>query len=108
MTEPIPGPYKVDPDDRPGMEWNNHIVVAADPNRRIAFMAHDGLRGTDEFEATAHLLAASWEMLAALKVASEIISSVRHLTLLNADDNTPIRETLKQIDAAIAQAEPPP
>lgn len=35
-----PGPWAADPDDRPDMEWNIHIVSADDPDLRIAFMAN--------------------------------------------------------------------
>lgn len=34
------GPWSVDPDDRPDMEWNNHIVQVGTDNT-ICFMAHD-------------------------------------------------------------------
>jgi len=34
------GPWAVDPDDRPNMEWNNHIVQLNLGNT-ICFMAHD-------------------------------------------------------------------
>lgn len=37
-----PGPWAVDPDDRPGMEWNNHIVQADNPHIRICFMTSNG------------------------------------------------------------------
>jgi hypothetical protein len=30
----------VDPDDRDGMEWNDHIVHSADANMRVAFMSN--------------------------------------------------------------------
>lgn len=33
-------PWAADPDDRPGMEWNVHIVDASEPNDRVAFMSN--------------------------------------------------------------------
>ena len=40
--EATPRPWAIDPDDRPGMEWNIHIAQADDLNRRIAFMTSNG------------------------------------------------------------------
>lgn len=31
-------PWAVDPDHRPGMGWNAHVVEAADPDNRVCFM----------------------------------------------------------------------
>lgn len=33
----------VEPDDREGMSWNDHLVYEADPNMRVAFMARSNL-----------------------------------------------------------------
>lgn len=60
-----PGPWAIDEDTREGMEWNRHIVLAADHNARIAFMAHGF--GPEMDEANAHLIAAAPDMLAMLK-----------------------------------------
>lgn len=38
MSEHTPTPWAVDPDHRPGMGWNAHVVEAADPNNRVCFM----------------------------------------------------------------------
>ena len=51
-----PLPWRIDPDDQPNMAWNNHIVSAADPNERIAFMAHDGTGDNEIGEANAELI----------------------------------------------------
>lgn len=40
MDAATKGPWRVDPDDRPGMSWNNHIVQEGTPNT-ICFMTHD-------------------------------------------------------------------
>ena len=76
MTEPkwIPGPYAVDPDYRPGMAYNRHIVLDRDHNLRIAFMAHDGEARDAEFKATAQLLATSPKLYAALDRASRALA----------------------------------
>lgn len=37
-----PLPWRIDPDDRPDMEWNNHIVSVSEPGTTICFMTHDG------------------------------------------------------------------
>lgn len=65
-TEHTPGPWAVDPDDRPGMEWNNHIVQQASPHIAICFMTHSGKRDNSEAEANARLIASAPELLAAL------------------------------------------
>lgn len=57
-----PGPWAVSEDERPGMEWNRHIVLAGDPDLRIAFMTSDG-----PTEANARLIAAAPQMFEALK-----------------------------------------
>lgn len=38
LTTHTPTPWGLDPDDRPGMEWNIHIVEERDHNQRVAFM----------------------------------------------------------------------
>lgn len=53
-----PEPWMVDPDDRPGYEWNNHIVSATDPNQTICFMTHDNTAENIEGEANARRIVA--------------------------------------------------
>ena len=67
MMEHTPGPWAVEGDDREGMEWNNHIVIADRPDDRICFMAHNGPTHQVEFDANAHLIAAAPDLLAALE-----------------------------------------
>lgn len=38
MAEHTPIPWAIDPDHRPGMGWNAHVVEASDPNNRVCFM----------------------------------------------------------------------
>ena len=54
------GKLRVDPDDRPGMEYNNHLVSVDEPNFTICFMAHDGTRDNLEGEANTARLVACW------------------------------------------------
>lgn len=61
MTSHTPGPWIADPDDRPGMEWNIHVVQADSPDNRICFMTSNG-----PSEANARLIAAAPDLLAAL------------------------------------------
>ena len=70
MSKPrwIAGPYRVDPDHRPGMAYNRHIVLDRDHDQRIAFMAHDGDKHDEAFKATASLLAAAPDIYEALAV----------------------------------------
>ncbi len=53
MSEHTKEPWAIDPDDRLGMEWNNHIVSVANPDRTICFMSHDGTAENIEFQANA-------------------------------------------------------
>lgn len=64
-------PWAVDPDDRPGMDYNNHIVVAASPHLRVCFMCHDGPAKQDEWDAKAALIVAAVNALPALLTIAE-------------------------------------
>ena len=57
-------PWHIDPDDRPDMEWNNHII-SADGNT-VCFMAHNP-RGNEALESAARLISAAPELLEALR-----------------------------------------
>ena len=59
-----PSPWCVDPDYRPGMEWNNHIL-SADSNT-VCFMAHSPDDNT-KLENAAHVIAAAPDLLEALR-----------------------------------------
>lgn len=65
-----PGPWQVDHDDRPGMEWNTHIVSAPRPHLTVCFMAHGGKNDNSEGEANAKLIAAAPELLEALRLVT--------------------------------------
>lgn len=58
MSAHTPEPWAIDPDDRPGMEWNNHIVPANSPGRTICFMSHDGTEENVECQANARRIVA--------------------------------------------------
>jgi hypothetical protein len=58
-TRHTPGPWAIDRDDRPSMEWNNHIVQASRPHLTVCFMAHTQEDGNAEGEANASLIAAA-------------------------------------------------
>lgn len=60
-----PGPWYVDPDDRPDMEWNNHVVTA--DGGRICFMAHSGKRDNAKHEAALWLIVAAPDLYEALE-----------------------------------------
>lgn len=65
-----PEPWKVDPDDRPGYEWNNHIVSATDPNQTICFMTHDNTPENIEGEANARRIVACVNACKGIKTES--------------------------------------
>ena len=52
-----PGPWRVDPDLRQDMEWNNHIYGADD--MAVCFMAHSDGKDDERDQANAHLIAAA-------------------------------------------------
>jgi hypothetical protein len=59
----MPGPWRVDADNREGYEWNNHIVSATKPHMTICFMAHTKREdGNETGEANARLIAAAPEL----------------------------------------------
>lgn len=47
-------------DNRPDMEWNNHLSSVDKPHLTICFMSHDGTPDNEEGEANARRLAACW------------------------------------------------
>ena len=57
--------WAIDPDRRPGMEWNRFVVQAHDPELRVAFMAAGD--GTAIDNARAVLCASGPALLAALE-----------------------------------------
>lgn len=62
-------PWAIDPDDRPGMEWNNQIIPASNPNRAICFMSHDGTDENIECQANARRIVACVNACAGLPTA---------------------------------------
>lgn len=63
-------PWMVDPDNRPGYEWNNHIVSATDPNQTICFMTHDNTPENIEGEANARRIVACVNACKGIKTES--------------------------------------
>lgn len=59
------GPWHVDEDTRPGMQWNRHIC--SDAGTTICFMAHSDGKDEQGDEAKARLIAAAPEMLGMLQ-----------------------------------------
>ena len=57
-------PWRIDRDDRPDMEWNNHIVSEAEPHLTICFMSHDGTPENTTGEANARRIVACVNALA--------------------------------------------
>lgn len=51
-------PWAIGRDDRPGMQWNNHIVSLNDQNQTICFMSHDNTPENEEGEANAQRIVA--------------------------------------------------
>lgn len=93
------GPWAVDPDDRPDMEWNNHIVVAAQPHLRICFMTHGD--DEDENEANANLIAAAPDLAEAL---ADMLGAHPPISKRIGGEGSPARRAQEDQEAAIAKA----
>jgi hypothetical protein len=71
LDEATARPWLIEPDDRPGMDWNNHIVQQN--GNAVCFMAHSGKPDNQQHAAAAELLcnlANSGEELVALVKAA--------------------------------------
>lgn len=56
LAKTFAGPWAIDPDDRDGMEWNNHIIDGTGL-KTICFMSHDGTEENAEAKVAARLIA---------------------------------------------------
>lgn len=61
-----PGPWYVDQDERPGMQWNRHIHSQT-ADYAVCFMAHSDGKDPARDEANANLIAAAPNLLEALR-----------------------------------------
>jgi len=84
MTEHTKGKLRIDPDDRPDMHWNNHIVSVERPHMTICFMSHDGTQENVEGEANARRLVACWN--ACEGIPTENLEPGGFLEMSRADD----------------------
>lgn len=91
-----PGPWAVDDDNRPGMEWNRHIVSG---DNAICFMAHSDGKDPEQDEANARLIAAAPELLEELRDAVETIKAMS-----GKDLSCDPHEDVSAFEAAIAKA----
>ena len=73
MSEFTKGEWCVDRDNRPGMEWNNHISSVAEPHKTICFMSHDNTPDNRESEANARLIAQSPNMYRKLEDLLDVL-----------------------------------
>lgn len=69
------GEWDVDGDDRPGMEWNNHIVVVGTDNR-VCFMAQNP-DDNGPLEAAADFIALAHNLMPALIAAAKEARIIR-------------------------------
>ncbi len=74
-----PGPWHVDPDPRPNMEWNNHIYAAN--GLAVCFMAHSDGKADERDQANARLIAAAPELLEALLAVQRLDYFQEHSAL---------------------------
>jgi len=61
MADDLRGPWTVDEDDRPGMEWNRDILDV--DGNTVCFMAHSNGRAPDKDAAKARAVAALPDLL---------------------------------------------
>ena len=97
-----PRPWYVDRDERPDMEWNNHIL-SADGNT-VCFMAHNPDDNT-ALENAAHVITAAGDLFEALKGAIGALEFSRdyHKDLGN-EDQAFAQDRLDAALKAIARA----
>lgn len=100
MGKTIDGPWRVDPDLRDGMEYNNHIVLEADGSMCICFMAHSGTEDNSEMEAAAALIAAAPDLLKSLKETVKMLEAAYRQLGMYSADNTRIAAARAAIDKA--------
>lgn len=96
-----PGPWEIDPDYRPGMSWNRHIVDGSGEGR-ICFMSNPGELGNHrECEANARLIAAAPDLLEALEVIAGGDVDVSGTAIIV---GTGASTVMRQVRTAIAKA----
>lgn len=94
-----PEPWAIDPDDRPNMHWNNHIVSEANPNIAICFMAHDGTEQNERGEANARRVVACVNACAGIPTEALESGEARSVR----DELATIAELEKQRDELLAE-----
>jgi hypothetical protein len=97
-----PGPWFVDEDDRPGMEWNRHIYSG--PQLAVCFMAHSDGKAPERDAANARLIAAAPDLLEALQEVMFVMDMALCVEMLPPGADGPVAKAR----AAIAAATPTP
>ncbi len=64
-----PAPWYVDPDDRPGMGWNNHVLSA--DGHTVCFMAHNPNGSNEPHENAAHAISALPDLMESVRELAE-------------------------------------
>lgn len=104
MTEKhSPLPWAADPDDRPGYEWNVHIVEAARPHMRICFTSNTGDSGLSEANAALIVRAVNGlpETIAALEAAGLAIGY--SLDMDGTDPGGVLLQAINKINAVLTK-----
>lgn len=70
MSERAIGRLAIDHDYRPGMSWNDHLVLEHDPNMRVAFMSNSPRARTN-----ARRIVALWNAAEELGLTTEAIEA---------------------------------
>lgn len=91
------GDWAVDPDDRPDMEWNNHIVLKDDPNMAVCFMTHNPFDNT-ALQASAELIVFLRNRSAQLRKVVEAAMKVAEFSSSDAPDYEAKQELRKALD----------
>ena len=100
----LPGPWFVSRDERPGMEWNNHIASVEHPHLEVCSMFHTKDRdGNERGEANARLVAAAPDMLEALEcLLPGLVLDLRYAD--PDDDKEAMQSRITTVTDAIAKA----
>ena len=97
-----PEPWAIDPDDRPNMQWNNHIVSEANQDLAICFMAHDGTEDNEHGEANARRIVAAVNACAGFSIEELEGASLFNDSISAQDEIDSLKSEVEEMKLIIA------